>query len=34
MSIIYDGGLNTDIPVVTISHKYRLDPQFAAYEEK
>jgi hypothetical protein len=35
MSITYDGNLlNTDIPVVSPSNKFILDPNFAAYEER
>jgi hypothetical protein len=34
VTLTYNGGLTTDIPIVTNSNKFRLDPNFAAYEER
>jgi hypothetical protein len=34
ITLTYNGGLTTDIPIVTNSNKFRLDPTFAAYEER
>ncbi|MHC4779977.1 MAG: hypothetical protein ACYTFG_15505 [Planctomycetota bacterium] len=33
MNITYNGGLQTDIPIIIETNQYVLDPTFAAYEE-